>query len=103
MDINELSGTTNLNATNLIENLSNTDNINFNNDNDVKIHKSPKNKDDLRDKINKVKNKFSNNQYLDDKNSSQYNENKSDLFELSDPSFLGISKKSNIHEQSLNT
>jgi len=57
----------------------------------------------LRDKISKVKNKFYNHNTQNDKSSSQFNENKSDLFELSDHSFLGISKKSNIHEQSLST
>jgi len=85
----------------LIDNLINTDNTIRFNDNEVKTNN--KNKDDLRDKINKVKNKFSTNNHNNDKSSSQFNENKSDLFELSDPSILGISRKSNMHEQSLST
>lgn len=87
-----------MNASNLIDNLINTDNnIKFN---DFDTKTNIKNKDELRDKINKVKNKFSTNNQNNDKSSSQFNENKSDLFELSDPSLLGISRKSNVQEQS---
>lgn len=93
LDINELSGTTNLNFNiNGGDKMGCTDNISLSSKNQT-------NKSDLREKINKAKislNGGNKDMYLNhDKSQSQFNENKSDLFELSDPSFLGVSKNAN--------